>query len=251
MKTLKTVISVLTTLFCINQSSAALYTISDGGLQNGWNLYIDGNQDGGGNALVGGIRLTEVGNPANTFVSVCTDIKGVVYLGSSYNYVAYPFAGQTGLNPTWGNTPAFAGQAIQNAAYIFDQHKTVLNGNDNAQKAALQMAVWEVLYDTGNQYGYNFYTQGRFQIGNSGQTLNTTTVLNMAMSWITTDLGQNGNKIHAQLNGDLLKPVNPDGSFNVNVQEMLRTTAVPEPSTVLSGLFAAGIIGFSMFRNKL
>jgi hypothetical protein len=244
---------MLVSLFCVNQSFASYYTVSDGGLQNGWNLYIDGNQDGGGNALVGGIRLTEVGNPANSFVSVCTDIKGVVYLGSSYNYVAYPFAGQTGLNPLWGNTPAFAGQAIQNAAYVFDQHKAVLNGNNNAQKAALQMAVWEVLYDTGNQYGYNFYTQGRFQIGANGQTLNTHDVLELAMSWIDTDLGQRGDKIHTQLNGDLLKPLNPDGSFNVNAQEMLRTTAVPEPSTIIAGLCMLGIFAIKALpkRNRM
>ena len=121
-----------------NEARATFYKIGDGGLQSGWNLNIDGTVDGGGNALVGGIKLTPVVGAVIT--SVCLDIQGTVYLGSSYDFVVKSFQGQDGLNPNWGygNGPGnsvltaaqkiVASAAIQNAAFVFSQHKSVLSG---------------------------------------------------------------------------------------------------------------------------
>lgn len=242
-----------------SQARATLYTIGGvvgADLESGWNLNIDGVQDGGGNALVGDIKLIpSIGSTINT---VCTDIQGTVYLGSSYNFVTKAFQGQDGLNPNWGygngpgngvpSIPANAAAGIQNAAYVFDQHKSVLTGASLSDKAALQLAVWEALYDTGNSGGYSFTaTGGRFEASNGSDTAATTTALN----WLTTDLGLNGQKSHTQYAGFLLQPTvsATDLTPNAAAQEMIGTlTAVPEPTTMIAGALLLLPFGASTLR---
>jgi hypothetical protein len=245
---------------------ATLYSIGDGGLQGGWNLNIDGTQIDGGNSLVGGIKLTPT--VGQSIITVCTDINGVVYLGSSYNYVAKTFQGQDGLNPKWGygNTGTgplitqaqkdAAAAAIQNAAYVFDQHKAVMSGTDNTLKAAVQLAVWEALYDTGNPNGFSFSDlSGRFEGVNGSST-----AAGIAWGWLNSDLAGTGTdhllaSAHTLYTGSLLQPVLADGvTPDTSVQEMLTTlTAVPEPATMIAGallLLPLGASTLRVLRNK-
>jgi hypothetical protein len=256
----QTLALALAVAWSTSQARATSYTIGDGGLQSGWNLNADGSQIDGGNSLVGGIKLSLTSNPNNNFVTVCTDISGIVYLNSSYNYVSKTFSGQDGLNPNWGYgnsgtgtlsdaQKVVAAAAIQNAAYVFDLHKSVLTGTDNALKAAVQLAVWEALYDTGNPDGFSFTdASGRFEASNGASTAAGT-----AKSWLDAALGATGNHLsisHPLYEGYLLQPVLADGNTpDISVQEMLfNITPVPEPTTMIAGALLLLPFGASTLR---
>lgn len=247
------------------------YQIANGGLGT-----FDGTLDGTeqfNNALAGGIEIKEVGTPVNglptTYVTLCTDLSGVLYLGQTYTYnapVSFSSASpSTGLDPTWGavNTPAYlsghsvntvnAGQAIQNAAYIFYNFGTAggaLTGTGGVsgsvdQLEALQLAVWAALYDTTAAGSVNL-TGGRFTF--SGVD---TTVLNDVNTYIS---GLDGNYNYT---GDLFQP-NPTDQHGHTPQELLYgvapsggpqgTTPVPEPSTIFAGALLVLPLAASVFR---
>ena len=219
-----------------------------------FNVTIDGSSING--ALAGGISIQKMGGDASmpaSYVTVCTDIEGTLFLGQSYEYntPVTPFSGSTGVNPTWGaiNTPAYlsahsenaanAAMAIQNAAYIFYKYGQLtangIGGNAD-QMAALQLAVWEALYDTtanGSVTGTRFTWSG----GDS-------TVLNDVNTWLSGLDGSYG------LTGYLLYP-NPLSGVNSNgepPQELLIAMPVPESTTVIAGALLLLPFGASTFR---
>jgi hypothetical protein len=240
----------------INNSVADLET---------FNVTIDGQTTLG--ALTGGIQITKTAQtpggpslPAN-YVTVCTDIQGTLYLGQSYVYntPVTSFSGQTGVNPTWGavNTPGYvsgfgadasnAAQAIQNAAHLFYTYGQLTStgmGGTPDQMAALQLAVWEALYDT-TASGSVVTTGARFTVS-SGSDL---AAIALANTWLSGLDGSYG------LTGYLLYPsqktgVNADGE---PPQELLIAMPVPEAPTVVAGallLLPFGASAFKILRKK-
>ncbi len=225
-------------------------------LESGWNLKIDSTSING--ALVGDIKLVPAAGP--TIHTVCVDIQGEVYLGQSYNYVLKTFASdpQYGIDPVgWGaaNTPgsplnaASANAAIQNAAHIFALHSSALSGSNLSDKAAVQIAVWAALYDTGSGLDWttalNFSSSARFHASNSGDAA----ALATAINWLTTDLGSTGTLAHTQYSGNLYEP-DPNYQHGHIAQEFLATpTPVPEPTTVLAGMLLLLPFGASTIRH--
>jgi hypothetical protein len=197
-----------------------------------------------------------------SYVTVCTDIEGTLYLGSPYQYNTpiTPFSGQTGVNPTWGavNTPAYllsnptdaanAAQAIQNAAYLFYTYGQLTStglGGTLEQRAALQLAVWEALYDTTGSG--NVLTAGaRFTVSGGSDSA----AIALANTWLSGLTGNYG------LTGYLLYPTpgiesNADGE---PPQELLiGANPVPEAPTVIAGallLLPFGASAFKILRKK-
>jgi len=243
-------------------SANAQITYQIGGTQNlegGFNLVIDTHTDN--NALVGGIILTPVGGGAS-IVSVCTDVEGTVYIGSQYNYTPKTFAQAptSGLDPVWGYgnatanplslTPtqiANAHTAIENAAFLYASHSSVLGTADKTGQAALQLAVWAALYNTG-------YGTGNIVVNGTGARFSASAgdaaAITEANTWLAA-LGGNGGTAtsHTQYSGNILLPVDANGNPVVNVQEMLLTpTPVPEPTTVLAGALLLLPLGVSSLR---
>lgn len=145
---------ILVTTWGASQASASYdYVISDGGnLIGGFSVSVDGNAESG--ILVGGMRATAQGPGVPgyaDFTTVCLDLSGRIYLGRTYTFNETAFSGQTGLNPSWSNPwsnpadPAAASQAVNNAAFLYASHSNLSAPSD---WAALQLAVWKVLYDT-------------------------------------------------------------------------------------------------------
>lgn len=138
------------------------YTIGDGGLDFGFTATLDGvAANNGGSFGAGGIQITKtpgtgVGLP-DSYRTLCTDIGGDIILGQSYDFSApTPFSGQVGIAPpTWGFTAGFGVAAIQNVGQLFYTYGLggVLSSGSSDQKAGLQLAIWEALYDTGNRNG--------------------------------------------------------------------------------------------------
>jgi len=239
-------------------SASVTYQIDNGGLE-AFNVTIDGNSING--ALAGGILINKVSGDASmpaSYVTVCTDIEGTLYLGQDYEYntPVTPFSGQSGVNPMWGDgsNDGSAAKAIQNAAYLFYAYGQLTSagiGGTTEQKAALQLAVWEVLYNTdanGNVTGSRFTVSG----GDA-------TAIGEAASWLSS-LNGSGNY---GLTGYLLYP-NPLSGVNADgepPQELLiadgdaqpAIQSVPESTTVIAGAllllpFAAST--FRIFRRK-
>src|SRR5262249_58808637 len=91
----------------------------------------------------------------SSYVTVCTDIEGSLYLGQQYTYKTpvTGFFGQTGIDPSWGDgsNDGSSTKAIQNAAHLFYTYGQLTAnglGGSTEQKAALQLAVWAALYNT-------------------------------------------------------------------------------------------------------
>jgi hypothetical protein len=263
-----------TCLVTEGSASASLvsYTIANsyvgtgsGGTTSGYadletfNVSIDGTPLNG--AFAGGIEISEAGAPVpglpSEYTTVCTDISGSLYLGQTYAYAApvSSFNGTlSGVKPTWGadnssglTDQVSANKAIQNAAYLFYNYSGGLTkfglGGSADQMAALQLAVWEVLYDTTAAGQVVLGSNARFQVSSTGP------VVTAADSLV------------ASLNGSYAFPgylLFPDpvlGGVNSNSdgeppQELLIGVpgVVPEPSTILAGAMALLPFGANALR---
>ena len=245
-RAIQTLAVVLAVACSISAASASVtYQINNGGLES-FNVTIDGNSING--ALAGGIQINKISGDTSmpsSYVTVCTDIEGTLYLGQSYEYntPVTPFSGQSGVNPTWGTvngaTDGSAAKAIQNAAYLFYTYGQLTSagiGGNTDQMAALQLAVWEALYDTtasGSVTGTRFTWSG----GDA-------TVLNDVSSWLS---GLDG---HYGLTGYLLYP-NPLSGVNADgepPQELLIARPVPEAPTTIAGALLLLPFAASTFR---
>ena len=259
-RAIQTLVFALAVGCSISAANASVtYQINNGGLES-FNVAIDGTSING--ALAGGILINKMSGDASmpsSYVTVCTDIEGTLYLGQSYVYATpvTPFSGSTGVNPTWGavNTPGYlventanAAQAIQNAAHIFNTYGQLTStgiGGTTEQKAALQLAVWEALYDTtalGTVTGTRFTVSG----GDAAAVA-------LASSYLS---GLDGNY---GLTGYLLYPtqgsvVNADGEppqellFSVSESPTVLTAPVPESPTVIAGVLLLLPFAASTFR---
>ena len=188
-----------------------------------------------GFTVAGAIAMTKSSGDASmpdSFLTVCLDIGGTLLMAKTYGYSAStPFAGQSGINPLWGsgnggglNNSANATAAIQAAANIFYTHSSVLSSGTPTERSALQLAVWEALYDTtagSTTYGLS---DGRFKI-----TSGDAAAITLASSWLS---AVDPNALYV---GYLLKP-DPSQQHGTDGQEFFyNVTPVPEASTVIAG----------------
>jgi hypothetical protein len=262
--------SLAAVLFITEARASVQYTIANayvgGATSSGYadletfNVNIDGSAING--ALAGGIVISQAGTlnsalPA-TYTTICTDISGTLYLGQTYTYATpvSAFNGTlSGLSPKWGadNASGLADQtsadkAIQNAAYLFYNYSGGLSRGVNGtglegsadQMAALQLAVWEALYDT---TASGSVTGTRFQVSSTGA------VVTAAAALVAT---LNGSYNYT---GDILFPDPPNDSqqYNGNTeppQELLLDpcTIVPEASTIICGALLLLPFGASSLR---
>ena len=227
------------------------------------NVNIDNNQIN--NAFTGGIKITEVGGPVKglptSYITVCTDIQGTLYLGSTYTYdaPAHAFNGSlSGIGPSWGanngpgvkvNNQADADMAIQNAAYLFNNYGKLTSGGLGGtaeQMAALQLAVWEALYDTTLSGQVTVNSSSRFKATSTG-TVTSGNVISDAATLINTLNGLK-NEGNFGISGYLL---NPDPATKQGdgepPQELL--LPVPEPSTIVVGALALLPFGAGVLRS--
>jgi hypothetical protein len=247
--------------FASSAHATISYQISNAGLETA-NVTLDGTTYDG--ILAGGIGITKTGGSGgpSSYVSICTDFLGSLYLGSTYSYnspVSISAAGN-GVAPSWGEDNAgkspsqsdltTAGLAIQNAAELFYKNFAVLTTGTTDQKAALQLAVWTALYDTTGA-GNILTTASRF-------TFDTTSSAGiLALDWINALVNPTSSSFVSPPVG-LLVPSpataangpNPDGA---PPQELMIVTPVPESSTIIAGalLFLPfGLCSLKSFRKS-
>jgi hypothetical protein len=241
------------------QAAYVDYRISDGGLKT-FNITWDGNTH---NALAGGILLTKVAGAADmpaSFLSVCTDIGGTLFLGRQYGYSApTDFNGQGGVRPSWGSgnqgipfgTPwgsmtlaqqQNATAAVNAAANIFYTHQHVLTGGSITAMAALQLAVWEALLDTTAGGSTLDVNNGRFKINSVGW--DDDAAIAQAATWLAQV------DYSATYTGSLLIP-DPTTQFGLPAQGVFYdvTPTVPEPATVMAAALLLLPLGARFVRK--
>jgi hypothetical protein len=257
MKNLKRAIQtqafVLAAVCCLCPARASVtYQINNGGLES-FNVAIDNTSING--ALAGGILIKQI-SPADaampaSYVTVCTDIEGTLYLGQNYVYdtPVSPFSGKTGVKPAWGDGSAdgSAAKAIQNAAHIFYTYGQLTSGGiggNTEQMAALQLAVWEALYNTTADGSVN---GTRFTVSSGDGN-----AIDQAASWLS---GLNGNYTYTGylLSPDPLSGVNADGEppqelLIADGDPQLGVQPVPESPTVIAGVLLLLPFAASTFR---
>lgn len=227
-------------------------------------------------ALVGGIQISQSGNSAfhSSYTTVCTDVGNSVYLGSTYGYDLTTYSGLTGIDPVWGldanngiNSTLLKGEqakAIQNAAEIFYNNYALLSSGTSVtvtsglggtavdKMAALQLAVWAAIYDTG--------LNGNVEVTSGGNGLSGTrfaasggdaaAIADAAL--MIANLNGNYN-----LTGNLLFPdpntTQGNGDGNLVQELLMRTgdttaTPVPEPTTMVAGALLLLPFGASTLR---
>ena len=220
------------------------YTISDASLEY---VSVQFQNTTYSSVLAGGIGITPAGS-SSTYVSVCTDFLGSLYLGNTYTYAApIPTANALttpGYNPdpSWGqNAPA----AIQNAATLFANYHSVLTSGNYDAAAGLQLAIWTVLYDSTGVGSINDGSGAEFQAISTAMDSG-------AISQETAFLNALGS-LAPNPNVDILVP-SPDSALNGNnpdgnpPQGLLVYAPVPEASTVITATLL--LLSFGMCSLK-
>jgi len=238
-----------------------MYQVNNGGLES-FNVQIDNTVING--ALAGGILINRVSttDPSmpKSYVTVCTDIEGTLYLGQSYTYntPVTAFAGETGIAPTWGipSNGNAAAEAIQNAAYLFYTYgqltSTGVGLGTTTLKAALQLAVWDALYNTTDTGQIEAMTasDARFKVTAGDQA-----AITQAKAWIAALNGMGDEEGNFGLAGYLLTPFTTPHNYNTDGKppQGLMFGVVPEAPTVIASAllllpFAAS--AFKILRRK-
>jgi hypothetical protein len=219
------------------------YQISDYSLEN-----VSVSINGGSSfetVLAGGIGITEtgssgsVGNAPSSYVSVCTDFGGSLYLGKSYSFAA-PVnttpapAGYTGY-PNWSQQP----YALENAATLFANYSSALTSGNSDAAAGLQLAIWSALYDSTGVGAVN--TSGTFQAASGSAAY---TDMN---NYLTDLVGLTPTSAEILLPDPVGSPQgNPDGK---PPQALLLVAPVPEASSMVAAGMLLLAFGMSSLKS--
>jgi hypothetical protein len=243
---------------CVFSASADVY-YKIGGTSDLQQFNIDFDHTTYNNVNVGGEQISQPGgkDPINNsmplnYVSVCVDFLGTLYVGSTYAYTApaVSFAGQTGIDPNWNNPT----MAIQNADQLFLTYGDLGSGGMGTggktmsveDMAALQLAVWMALYDTGSTGKVTVNSSSEFYMSTSGNSGNDTAAITLACQWVATLTGNYKNV------GSLLQPdptLGYQGNRDCQDPQELLYCSVPEPATILAGVLLLLPLGVSTIRN--
>ncbi|HEY5232811.1 MAG TPA: hypothetical protein VIK35_04680 [Verrucomicrobiae bacterium] len=218
------------------------------------------------NVLAGGIMISQPNGSSdalpNNYVSVCTDFLGSLYLGQTYKYLGQTVpvtSTTTGIAPAWSSQYSFT-----LASELFNTYGDIGSGGVGTgsgptitveDMAALQLAVWMVLYDTSTTTKNNIttakvnYTSGNFQV--SSAVNGDSDAIALAEQWVG-GLTLNYNNIDSLLKPDL--SLGSQGNNNGHdPQELMYASvpicSVPEPATILAGVLLILPLGVSTIRN--
>jgi hypothetical protein len=248
----------------INKADAQVdYTIanaSDSATTSGYqyleSVDVSFSSDNGfsGDVFAGGIYITQSGNNPTmpqSYLTVCTDFEGSLYLGKTYQYSAPGTSFSTVLSQTGGGgiAPAWTNpsEAIQNAAKIFNTYGDISSTGISTQLSAVQMsalqvAIWIALYDTESNGSINLSGPFQFIAGGTTDGSAIQTDINTYLSGLTGNYSYSGSLLQPD-------PLNStQGNSDGSLPQELLIGCVPEPSTVLAGAMLLLPLGASTIR---
>ena len=210
------------------------------------------------NVYAGGIQISQPSGSKdalpNNYISICTDFLGSLYVGSTYKFLgsAVSMSSASGIDPVWNNKTL----AIANASYLFNTEGDLGSGGLGTgnkagisveDMAALQLAVWMVLYDTGSNGKVTWNSSSEFYISStSGDSSTAAQAVGLACQWVA-NLNGTYNNIDSILEPDtkLGYQGNPDNEY----PQELMYSSVPEPATILAGILLLLPLGVTTIRN--
>ncbi len=185
--------------------------------------------------------------PAFNIKTVCLDV-GITLASTEYMLVNP--AGLDGINPDWGNpvTSEQAAKALNAAAYLVQASGIKTAANQTAENfQALQLAVWETLYDYDAAYNNaaTSFDNGRFTVQSMWSVSGNPNA--KAKTYIQNVINAKNSALGVpEMKFQVLRPKND------NSQELFfdfgSITVVPEPTTYLAGALLLVPFGVSTLR---
>ncbi len=195
--------------------------------------------------LAGGIGITATTPTAGTggpssYVSVCTDFAATLYIGSSYTYANPAQIPDASYVPD----PTQVAGGLQSAANLFSKYSGLLTDGKRDDAAALQLAIWTVLYDSNINFSSSSIGNSTFAVNSSGTSAGTFSELKTLLESIPDP---------SQSSVEILVPSPQNGSNNGNWQsdppQALLYAPVPEASTVLTASVLLVSFGVCSLRS--
>jgi hypothetical protein len=206
-----------------------------------------GDEDGGiGNIIWQG----NSGNAApftGTFNTYCIDLEENIYFGSSYSFVIAPLADAPKESAYPGDTggPMGAEKATE-IEELFGQHYAdTLGVNDGVDCEAMQLAIWNIIYDTDTSVSTGdgtFYADGDVDPN----------AIAIANSWLVDAANPQDQALYQA--DDLEALIGCDGAQDqivVNPLIPISTTSVPLPTSAMGGsVLLAGLAASRLWRRR-
>ena len=210
--------------------------VTGGGVSMG--IQVGPNNDSG---IVGQLIMnTSTPGFPNPLLTYCTDVGAPIQ--PSFTYTVTPLSAASGINPPW-----ISGGA-QNAATLWLNDQAA--ATTAVQTAGLQLAIWEMLYNTVKTPGA--YGVSTFENSGNGGFYITTTDANSvaAMTAAATDLNGFSSLPPAGNSVLWLAPTEePSGTIGGGQGLFIMAPPVPETSSTL-GLLGAAMLGLFVAQRK-
>lgn len=165
--------------------------------------------------IAGGFSLTDVSGPAGDIVAWCVDLASTLKEGFTY---------------TASGSGGFTATIQQQLSNLFNNSYTTLDLSDNAQSGGFQLAIWEIIYGSGELD----VTLGSFQVTNTLQS-----AINAANAFLA-DLGTPSDP---QLTLAFLNSATVNGNKS---QDLVTVAPIPLPAAawlLLAGLGGLAVVG--------
>jgi hypothetical protein len=240
---LAVVVAGLVTASVASASTVVQYTYT-GETLGGITMGIDVGGHSGSGQVGQFIMTTTNPNFTSTLLTYCTDVG--VTLQNTYNYTGTQLSAATGVAPNW-----ITG-GIQNAATLWYNDKS--KASTVTQYAGIQLAIWELLYNT-VKTGVNPYSASTFSNnGNGGFYITTTDANSIAAENYAASVLNSFSGLPASQNVEWLAPTYANGTIGGS-QGLLyqvpgtQTPGTPDASSTL-GLLSVAMIGLSAVSRK-
>ena len=216
-------------------------------------IYGPGTLAGNGLNTIAGAAQASTNGGLGWFDAYCVDLQHYINPHGGFGYTLDSMSnwGGTGTGVTGPRT--IVPQAWQQAAWLYSNYSAVAASSGAYYRAALQLSIWEVLYDTGN---FDILSYGASQSGFKAGGV--TGAAKTAASTMLTTLKNTAIGSLIGYNADWFRTANPTNNPNYTQDFMANATytpppppppaPVPEPSTYL--LMGTGMLGLAALVRR-